>query len=390
MLERRTLGTIPPKPHSVYSHEGKNVTEYVFTRDGFAGGFSILYETDAPTNLSQAEFYKNNTSRMIGEAVPFCEIPNARRHIQTWLAPVGHDLITSRTALWVNSTTRLSAVRGCVEADYAFSNGQFDELWFIYEGEGLLHTTFGTLEFKAHDYILIPRGVTYRFVHSGNVESFLMEGSPFLEVPQEFKNPHGQLKLEAPYSHRDFKSPQRLLSSDEQKMFTRIASLVSDTVTIHDYGSSPAKIIGWDGSVYPMIFNISDYLPKTGKIHLPPNLHLTFMSPKNFAVCSFVPRMVDYGEGAIPCPYPHSNVHCDEVIYYVKGNFTSRKGISERSTSFHPMGLPHGPQPGNYFKSVGHKFTDELAVMVDTWAPLHLTREALQLQDDSYIKSWMD
>lgn len=388
MLERRTLGSIPPKPHTVFSYQDQTMTEYVFTRSGFAGGYFISYHDQAPTVMNQAEIYPINMSRMIGEPLPFTEVPNSRRHVKTWEAPSGKDLLDSRTALWMNATCRLSAVKGNVTSTYAFSNGQFDELWFIYEGQGTLITSLGALEFKAHDYILIPRGIPYKFHQKGNFEGFLTEGNPTIEIPTEFKNPHGQLKLEAPYTHRDFRSPSRLLTRAEQDEFLKIATLVSDTVTLHSYQTSSARVVGWDGSVYPIAFNIHDYLPKTGKIHLPPNLHQTFASPNNFIVCSFVPRMVDYGEGAIPCPYPHSNVHCDEVIYYVRGNFTSRKGISERSTSFHPMGLPHGPQPGNYLDSVGHKTTNELAVMIDTFAPLNLTRAAKELEDTSYLATW--
>jgi homogentisate 1,2-dioxygenase len=390
LLERRTLGQIPPQPHTVFKVKEKVMTEYVFTRDGFAGGFTISYHEDAPTNMNGAAFLSVDYSRLVGSAVSFNEVPNARRHIKTWEAKLGKDLVDCRTAIWVNETCRMSAVRGNVHSEYAFSNGQFDELWFIYEGKGKLLTLLGTIDYGPNDYILIPRGTAYKFENQGNFEAFLTEGSPAIEIPGEYKNPHGQLKLEAPFTHRDFRSPERLLTEKEQNQFLNIASLVSNTITMHTYQSSPAKVLGWDGSVYPLAFNILNFLPKTGKIHLPPNLHQTFCSPKNFVVCSFVPRLVDYGEGAIPCPYPHSNVHCDEVIYYVRGNFTSRKGVSERSASFHPMGLPHGPQPGNYLASVGHKSTDELAVMVDTFMPLYLTRAGLELQDPSYVNSWAE
>ena len=390
MLERRTLGHLPAKPHTVFKHNEKIATEYVFTRDGFSGGFTISYHLEAPTNMNGAALVDFDTSRMLGIAVPFNELPNARRHIKTWEAKEGKDLLDSRTAIWLNETTRLSVVRGQVQSEYAFSNGQFDELWFIYEGKGTLLTMLGTLDYRPNDYVLIPRGTAYKFLNQGKFEAFLTEGSPAIEIPMEYKNPHGQLKLEAPFTHRDFQSPQKLLTEKEQDQFLKIASLVSNTITMHSYQSSPAKVIGWDGSVYPLVFPILNFVPKTGRIHLPPNLHQTFLSPKNFVVCSFVPRLVDYGEGAIPCPYPHSNVHCDEVIYYVRGNFTSRKGVSERSASFHPMGLPHGPQPGNYLASVGHKSTDELAVMIDTFQPLHLTKAALELQDLSYVNSWAE
>jgi len=390
MLERRYIGDLPAKPHTVFKPKGgKEASEYVFTRDGFAGGFSILYMDDAPTAVIGNEFYQGDTTRLVGETIPTSELPLARRHIETWRAPVGKNLIDARTALYRNSSCRASVVRGSVHGgDFSFCNGDGDELWFIYAGSGTLLTMFGRLPFRQNDYILIPRSVPYVIEHQGEIEGFIIEGDPQVQVPQDFRNPHGQLKMEAPYIHRDFRSPVELLSRADLKRFDRSLTLKNGRVSEHRYAKSPAQVIGWDGSVYPMTFNILDYLPKTGKVHLPPNMHLTFAS-RGFVVCSFIPRLVDYGEGAVPCPYPHSNVHCDEILYYVRGNFTSRAGIKERSLSFHPMGMPHGPQPGKYLESVGTKNTDELAVMLDTFEPLQVTKAAMGLEDASYSLSWV-
>ena len=390
MLERRVLGELPAKPHTVFLPRGssKTASEYVFTRDGFSGGFSIVYMDDAPTAVIGNEFYKGDISRLVGEIVPVDEVPLARRHIETGKAHAGKDLIDSRTALYKNAGCRASVVRGSVNGgDFSFCNGDGDELWFIYEGSGTLLTMFGRLPFERNDYVLIPRSVPYAIEHKGDLECFLIEGDPHVQIPQDFKNPHGQLKLEAPYTHRDFRTPTELLSKSDVKRFERSLTLKNGRISEHRYSKSPAQVIGWDGSVYPMAFSILDYLPKTGKIHLPPNLHLTFAA-KGFVVCSFVPRLVDYGAGAIPCPYPHSNVHCDEILYYVRGNFTSRAGIRERSVSFHPAGMPHGPQPGKYEQSVGAKETDELAVMLDTFDPLFVTKAAMAIEDPSYAVSW--
>jgi len=397
MIERRTLGEIPGKPHSVFRPRGAstNASEFVLTRDGFSGGFSLLYQADAPTAVVGNAFQGGDHRRLLGEVLSPAEVPLARRHVETWRAPQGNDLLSSRTALWRHETCRISVVRAAsvgelARGDYAFTNADGDELWFVYSGSGTLITMFGRLRFAVNDYVLIPRGVPYVMegdASGGDFEAFLVEGDPGIEIPADFRNPHGQLKLEAPYTHRDFRSPSELPSTADAARFARIVTLRNNTLSEHRYKTSPSRTIGWDGSVYPVAFNILDYLPKTGKIHLPPNLHTTFRS-RNFVVCSFVPRLVDYAEGAIPCPYPHANVNCDEILYYVRGNFTSRKGIQPRSVSYHPIGMPHGPHPGNYFGSVGAKSTDELAVMVDTWFPLSLTRAAAGLEDANYPLSW--
>lgn len=394
MLERRVLGEISRRPHTVFepksgSQSSKVSSELVFTRDGFSGGFSILHLNSAPTSITGFKDPSFPLGRMLGEAVPLAELPLLRRHVESWKSHDGKDLLDARTALFKNTEVRASAVRGVVDSEFAFTNGDGDELFFVYEGRGEFLTLFGRLPFRKHDYVLIPKGVPYKIKSVGPVEMFLIEGHQGVEIPADFRNPHGQLRLEAPYTHRDFGSPTDLLSDKEADGFQRMIVLMHGRLTEHQYNHSPARVIGWDGSVYPMTFNIDDYLPKTGKVHLPPNLHLTFKG-KGFVVCSFVPRLVDYGEGAIPCPYPHANVDCDEILYYVSGNFTSRRGIQPRSVSFHPMGMPHGPQPGAYHSSVGVKATDELAVMLDTWGPLHMTRAALGLEEKGYPLSWQE
>lgn len=238
-----------------------------------------------------------------------------------------------------------------------------------------------------NDYLLIPRGLPFAF-EGAECCGLVIEGRPKLEIPAEFKNVHGQLRLEAPYTHRDFRSPTELLTPAQNERFHNVLTLRNNAFTRHLYAHTAMETLGWDGSVYPIAFNILDYLPKTGKIHLPPNLLMTFLSPR-FVVCSFVPRMVDYMEGAIPCPYPHANVACDEVLYYASGDFTSRKGIGEKSISFHPAGLPHGPQPGKYHESIGLKEVDEVAVMIDTFDALFMTKRAAFFEDVGYQTSWV-
>ena len=151
----------------------------------------------------------------------------------------------------------------------------------------------------------------------------------------------------------------------------------------------PYDVVGWDGYYYPFIFNINDYMPKVGKVHLPPPTHITFTGP-GYVVCSFVPRPYDFHEDAVPIPYAHSNVDSDEILYYCEGNFMSRRGIDVGSVTFHPQGIPHGPHPGLTEKSLGGKKTDELAVMVDTFRPLKAAKAAMKVDDPDYPYSWLE
>jgi homogentisate 1,2-dioxygenase len=160
---------------------------------------------------------------------------------------------------------------------------------------------------------------------------------------------------------------------------------------LQDYvlGHHPLDVVGWDGCFYPWAFNIRDFEPMVGSLHLPPPIHQTFQAP-GFVVCSFVSRPFDFHPEAIPAPYPHSNVDSDELIFYSWGDFMSRSGIETESITLHPMGIVHGPQPGKYEASIGKKGTEELAVMIDTFTPLHLAAAALQVEDPGYALSWME
>ncbi|MFK7872466.1 MAG: homogentisate 1,2-dioxygenase [Oligoflexales bacterium] len=384
MLERRYLGHIPKKPHTIFEYEGKKYTEWVITRDGFQGGFSLLYQPEAPTTLGMPQTFECDLQAFFGSYSP--EKGLSRRHFQSQNMSAGKTWMTSRRGLMKSEHCRLSAVVGSMDGP-AFCNAEADELYFIRSGNGELLTPFGKLPFSLGDYLLIPRGIIWKMQTESDLDALLIEGFPELGIPQDFLNPHGQLKLESPYTHRDFRSPQVLLTNEEADLLKEVVVMRQEGLTLHHYKNSPARTVGWDGSVYPVAFQMSLYQPKTGKIHLPPNLHLTFQGT-GFVVCSFVPRKVDYMDGAIPCPYPHANVACDEVLYYVSGDFTSRKGVGPGSLSYHPYGIAHGPQPGQYFASIGQESTKEMAVMIDTWEPLSIAQQAYDVEDLNYPKSW--
>jgi homogentisate 1,2-dioxygenase len=246
---------------------------------------------------------------------------------------------------------------------------------------------FGRLEFGEGDYIVVPRGVIYRMEFNGKDNRlFVMESFGPVDWPKHFRNQYGQLLEDAPYCERDIRTPEFQEPVDETGEFP-IRIRLHEGIQEYLWGHHPFDLVGYDGHYYPWIFNIRDYMPKVGRVHLPPPSHLTFTGP-GYVMCSFCPRPFDWEENAIPIPYAHSNVDSDEVLYYVEGNFMSRKGIEVGSITLHPYGIPHGPQPGLLDKSLDAKGTEELAVMVDTFKPLHVTGAADEVDDANYPYSW--
>ncbi|MFO0965912.1 MAG: homogentisate 1,2-dioxygenase [Gemmataceae bacterium] len=260
----------------------------------------------------------------------------------------------------------------------------------MHRGKGTLHTQYGPLEFDPYDYVVIPRCTTYRLDFDPEIQPDLLviESTGYLTVPPRYLNPEGQLRLGAPYYERDFHGPSDVLALDEERDIPVLVKHGSK-LTRYIMASHPFDVVGWDGFVYPFTFNADDFEPVTGKVHQPPPVQQTFEAP-GFVVCTFAPRMLDYHPQAIKVPYAHSNVQADEVLYYVRGRFGSRRGVEESSFTLHPRGIPHGPHPGTIVASRDMTATDELAVMVDTEKPLHLTRAALTMDDPKYPFSWLD
>ena len=381
MIDRMQLGEVPPKPHIAFrSPNGALRFEECLTRRGFDGEFSILYHEEPPmtdTRISPAK--PGCFDRQVGTLAP--PQPLQRRLVLGEKAPDGF------TPILRNADVVVSLFKLPLDAavEHGFSNGDGDELFFFHEGEGTLETPFGDLSFRRNDYLLVPRGTVQRFRISSPLEGILFELRAGLHLPREFRNPVGQLRMDAPYTHRDFGRP---VFTEPRPGPSRILVKKEDVFVERFPLVSPFDVVGWDGTVWPFTFDIRKYQPKTGLVHLPPTIHSTF-GGRNALICSFVPRVTDTHPDAIPCPYPHSSVDCDEVIYYVRGSFTSRKGVGEKAVSLHPAGVPHGPHPGAYEGSIGSRSTDELAVMMDTFAPLHLTEQALALESPGYHESWI-
>jgi len=382
MIDRMSLGEIPPKPHTVFrGPDGRLRYEEAFTRRGFEAEFTLLYHEHQPTaDLSIGPVEPGHFDRPV--PIPAESVPLKRRLLLGENAPPGY------TPILMSPDVVVSFVKLPVEAgsEDAFSNGDGDDLYYLYSGRAVVETPLGDLQVEPGDYLLIPRGVIHRFRIEEPLDGILFELRGGLHIPSQFRNPMGQLRMDAPYTHRDFKRPSwraprpgppAVLVKKDDRLLKRVPA------------SSQFDVVGWDGMVWPFAFPILNYQPKSGLIHLPPTIHSTFAAP-GALLCSFVPRMTDTHPDAIPCPYPHASVDCDELIYYVRGNFTSRKGVGPKAVSLHPMGIPHGPHPGSYERSIGTKSTDELAVMMDTFQPLRVTAQALAVESAGYHDSWVE
>ena len=376
------LGNIPHKRHTQFRRpDGELYREEVMGTRGFSGIESILYHTYPPTEVKHAEKLANLT-------VAYSEFEAIRhRHFKTMSFPIGGDGYSARRVLLGNNDVTIGVARPAESMSYYYRNGDNWEVLFIHEGAGQIETIFGWLDFRPGDYIVIPVGTTYRlhFAEKDN-RLLVLESATPIEPPKRYRNEYGQLLENSPYCERDIRVPDRLETHDERDEF-EVRVRARGELHRHILAHHPLDVIGWDGYLYPWIFNIGDFEPITGRVHQPPPVHQTFEGG-NFVVCSFVPRLFDYHPQAIPAPYAHSNVNSDEVIYYVDGNFMSRKGVETGSFTLHPSGLPHGPHPGTAEASIGAKETKELAVMVDTFQPLQVAVQALEFEDEKYAYSW--
>ncbi|MCS1350690.1 homogentisate 1,2-dioxygenase [Mechercharimyces sp. CAU 1602] len=377
------LGNIPRKRHTQFRKEdGTLYWEQVMGTKGFSGIQSILYHLHPPTQIRAA--------RKVRDWFPSPEEEGANRHrlLRTDRYPEGGDAIDGRRHLLFNTDVAIATVAPTEPMTYFFRNSDGDEVLFVHEGEGILQTLFGQIPFQAKDYLVLPVGTTYRLeITSASSRFLVIESSGEITTPKRYRNEHGQLMEHSPFCERDFRMPQQLETIDEVGEF-EVRVKARNQLHAYTYDTHPFDVVGWDGYLYPWAFNADDFEPITGSIHQPPPVHQTFAGP-NFVICTFAPRQFDYHPEAIPAPYAHSNVNSDEVLYYVEGNFMSRKGVDIGALTLHPSGIPHGPHPGTVEKSIGKERTEELAVMIDTFKPLQVTREALQVEDESYLTSWL-
>jgi len=380
-LYYRQLGKLPRKRHTQFRKEdGSLYREQVMGTKGFSGTQSILYHNYMPTSVSETSFYKK-------VEIEFEEQTSLKhRHIRTNNIDKNGDALEGRVYILGNSDLMIAIANVTKESSHFYRNGEGDEMFFVHYGKGEVQTMFGKITYRKGDYIMIPIGTIYKVVPSSDTKLLIVESNSQLTTPKRYRNEYGQMLEHSPFCERDFRGPEVLQTFDEKGEFT-ILTKARGNLYKHVLTHHPFDVVGWDGYLYPWAFNIEDFEPITGRIHQPPPVHQTFEG-HNFVVCSFVPRLFDYHPESIPAPYVHSNVNSDEVLYYVEGNFMSRKGVDLESITLHPSGIPHGPHPGKTEGSIGKKETLELAVMIDTFKPLYVVKDAHEYEDPEYMGSW--
>ncbi|HNB58728.1 MAG TPA: homogentisate 1,2-dioxygenase [Phycisphaerales bacterium] len=399
------LGLLPRKRHVQFRRpDGCLYSEEVFGTEGFVGPTTTMYHIHPPTQVA-------GWKPLYGTKVEYVEEDIMRmRHVKSAPVKAHGDFVTGRVVLFGNSDCEMAVGNPKEQMSYHYKNGQGDECIFFHFGSGVCHSMLGSIRFGPRDYLVMPKGVIYTIIWDKRVNDpktgkpadggpsledcpfgkFLLietvNGSHIQPPPRYVSKATGQFLEHAPYCERDLKVPEFPLTWDERGEFP-VRIKARDKVHEYIYHYHPLDIVGWDGCYYPYVFNILDFAPITGQLHMPPPIHQTFEA-HNFVICSFCPRMLDYHPQAIKVPYNHSNLDSDEVLYYVEGNFGSRKGIEVGSLTLHPQGIPHGPHPGTIEASLSATYTGELAVMCDTFRPLFPTKAALGLDDPNYTKSW--
>jgi homogentisate 1,2-dioxygenase len=379
------LGIIPSKRHIQFRKpQGGLYAEQLISTEGFSDAYSLTYHVNPPTMVLSID-------------EPFSVEPEVAMHknmqnrsFQGFSVKSMDDFLASRVPVLVNNDVHISmaAPRKSMES-YFYKNSSADEMIFVHEGSGILRTMFGKLRFEYGDHLIIPRGITYSIeFESSDNRLLIVESFTPIRFPKRYLNRFGQLLEHAPFCERDIRKPTELETNDQEGDF-KVLIKKEGMIYPYHYATHPFDVIGWDGYHYPFAFSIHDFEPITGRIHQPPPVHQTFETT-GFVVCAFVPRLYDYHPDSIPVPYNHSNVDSDEVLYYVDGEFMSRKNVKKGQFTLHPIGIPHGPHPGTVERSLGAKETRELAVMIDTFKPLKITKQALEIEDKEYYKSWIE
>ena len=381
-------GNVPPKRHTQHRDpDGKLYYEELMGEEGFSSDSSLLYHRHVPSAVIGARIWQ------VPDQTTEANLPLLPRHLKLHTLFEGEewkscDAVRDRRLVLGNDDVRISYVVAGV-ASPLYRNATGDECVYVEAGGGTVETVFGALRVGPGDYVIMPRATTHRWVPDGAepLRLYAIEGNGHIAPPKRYLSRYGQFLEHAPYCERDLRTPDapRIVDGAEVEVYIRHRA----GGTVHVLPHHPFDVVGWDGCLYPYVFNIADFEPITGRVHQPPPVHQVFEGP-NFVICNFVPRKVDYHPLAVPVPYYHSNVDSDEVMFYVGGDYEARKGsgINVGSVSLHPGGYPHGPQPAAIEASLGAERFDELAVMVDTFRPLGLGEAGRACDDGVYAWTW--
>jgi homogentisate 1,2-dioxygenase len=394
MAYYRQVGEVPRTRHTQHrTPEGGLYYEELMGEEGFSADSSLLYHRAIPSAIVDAAEWEVPDQSRTRNA------PMVPRHLklhelfsdQEWKAA---DVVESRRLVLGNDDVRISYVVAGAPSQL-YRNGIGDECVYVESGTARVETVFGLLEVGQGDYVVLPRATTHRWVPTGDqpLRAYVVEANSHIAPPKRYLSRYGQFLEHAPYCERDLRGPSEPLLAEGENVDVLIKHRGDGpggiSGTRYTYPTHPFDVVGWDGCLYPYVFNVADFQPITGRVHQPPPVHQVFEG-HNFVICNFVPRKVDYHPGAIPVPYYHSNVDSDEVMFYCGGDYEARKGsgIGQGSISLHPGGHSHGPQPGAYERSIGAEAFDELAVMVDTFRPLDLGEGGLASDDGTYAWTW--
>jgi homogentisate 1,2-dioxygenase len=351
-------------------------------RSGFFGPASHLYRLHPPTDWTSVAG------------------PAAHHAFDTSRLPAGDDPLWA-TSILTNADVTLGFRRLSAAGRPEFNrNADGDELFFVHSGAGRLRTEYGPLDYRGGDYLVVPRGTTYRFEPAAPTDLLAVEstGTSF-SLPDR-----GILGRHALFDPAMIEVPDAEAVDEDGEFVVVVKREGLDTRVTYPF--HPCDVVGWKGDVAPMRINVADFRPVTSaRYHLPPSVHTTFVGG-GFVVCTFAPRPMEEDPDALRLPFFHRNIDYDEVIFYHRGEFFSRAGIGAGMITFHPHGLHHGPQPAARARdaeaaraaaaaaasgngSAARRMADEYAVMIDSRRPLHPTPTALERLDvDGYVNSW--
>ena len=379
------VGIVPRAPHA--GPLIRQVFELEHGRGGFSGMVSHTYHLYPPNN-----WLPDETRALDGPTfAPDWESPLAPaggvHHALEVLAPAEpRDVYRGMARLLANATVAMNVTAPRAAMDYFFEHHSATLLFFVHQGGGILDTTFGPVEYRKGDFLIVPKGITHRFAPSPGPQYYWVYES-FAGDPEKAESPTtGQFLT---HSRSDYRFPRSLDTRNESGRF-EVISKVGDVYTRRVHPTHPFDAVGWRGSYLPYKLAVEDVRPLVAdRSHVPPSAHTVFVLPGCY-VCVFTVRRVE--QEGMWLPFFHKNLDYTETIGYHLGEFFSRAGvIREGMVTVHPVGLPHGPHPSAleaFMDGRRPEVFQEVGVMADLANPVGLSEVARRLSRPDYMKSW--